>query len=107
MDGCSDAGDGISDANFEEDVADNSVLRLYVIRALLSRYMLIVFHRYNNKEWIEDIVNDPELRTGELNSFQDKLFNNELNTLVHESRKNYEDVSYENTVQVTSLLNRR
>ena len=26
----SDAGDGINDANFEEDVADNSVLRLLV-----------------------------------------------------------------------------
>ena len=55
--------------------------------------MLILFARFNNKEWIEEIVKDSELRTGELNSFQDKLFNNELNLLVNEARKHYEDVS--------------
>lgn len=27
-----DAGDGVADANFEEDIADNNVLRLFTLR---------------------------------------------------------------------------
>lgn len=72
-----DAGDGISDSNFVEDVADNTILRFYT-----------------NKEWIEDTLKDEKLRTGELNSFQDALFDNEMNALVNEARKHYEETSY-------------
>lgn len=73
-----DAGDGVTDANFEEDVADNNILRLY-----------------NLREWCEEVVKDQDqLRTGELNSFQDALFNNELNTLVAEAQKHYEATDY-------------
>ncbi|KAK3939257.1 leucine--tRNA ligase, cytoplasmic [Diplogelasinospora grovesii] len=72
-----DAGDGISDSNFVEDVADNTILRFY-----------------NNKEWIEEMIKDSNLRTGELNSFQDALFDNEMNGLVNEARKHYEETSY-------------
>ncbi|OIW27799.1 leucyl-tRNA synthetase [Coniochaeta ligniaria NRRL 30616] len=72
-----DAGDGIQDANFEEDVADAAVLRLF-----------------NNKEWCEEMVKDTELRTGELNDFQDSLFDNEMNSLVAEAKKAYQETSY-------------
>lgn len=73
-----DAGDGISDANFEEDVADNSILRLYTLR-----------------EWCEDVMKQRSgLRTGELNSFQDALFDNEMNTIVAEACKHYEETNY-------------
>ncbi|KAM7203947.1 leucine--tRNA ligase, cytoplasmic [Rhypophila sp. PSN 637] len=72
-----DAGDGISDSNFVEDVADNTILRFYT-----------------NKEWIEETLKDDKLRTGELNSFQDALFDNEMNALVNEARKHYEETSY-------------
>lgn len=72
-----DAGDGIQDANFEEDVADAAVLRLF-----------------NNKEWCEEMVKDTELRTGELNAFQDSLFDNEMNSLVAEAKKAYQETSY-------------
>lgn len=72
-----DAGDGIQDANFEEDVADAAVLRLF-----------------NNKEWCEEMVKDTELRTGELNAFQDSLFDNEMNSLVAEAKKGYQETSY-------------
>lgn len=72
-----DAGDGIQDANFEEDVADAAVLRLF-----------------NNKEWCEEMVKDTELRTGELNDFQDSLFDNEMNSLVAEAKKHYQETSY-------------
>ena len=72
-----DAGDGISDSNFVEDVADNTILRFY-----------------NNKEWIEETLKDENLRTGELNSFQDALFDNEMNSLVNEAKKHYEETNY-------------
>ena len=72
-----DAGDGVNDANFEEDVADNNILRLYTLR-----------------EWCEEVCKDSELRTGDLNDFQDALFNNELNALVTETKQHYEDTNY-------------
>ncbi|KAK6071870.1 leucyl-tRNA synthetase [Seiridium cupressi] len=73
-----DAGDGVSDANLAEDVADTNILRLF-----------------NLKEWCEDVVkNQDQLRTGELNSFQDALFNNELNSLVIEARTHFENTDY-------------
>jgi leucyl-tRNA synthetase len=73
-----DAGDGVADANFEEDVADNNVLRLFTLR-----------------EWIEEQVKEQDkLRTGELNDFLDRLFDNEMNALVHEAKHHYEETNY-------------
>ncbi|KAH8601856.1 hypothetical protein B0O99DRAFT_648443 [Bisporella sp. PMI_857] len=71
-----DAGDGVADANFEEDVADNNILRLY-----------------NLREWCEEVTK-AELRTGPKNGFLDALFENEMNSLVHEARGHYEDTNY-------------
>lgn len=47
-----------------------------------------------NKEWIEETVKDEKLRTGPLNDFQDVLFDNEMNALVNEAKKHYEETSY-------------
>ena len=67
-----DAGDGVEDANFEETVANSSILRLFTL-----------------KEWIEEVVKDKSLRTGQPDGFWDKLFENEMNSLVHEAKKHY------------------
>ena len=73
-----DAGDGVADANFEEDVADNNVLRLFTLR-----------------EWCEDIVKDQDtLRSGPRNDFLDALFENEMNSIVHECYQHYEATNY-------------
>ncbi|WEW60650.1 cytosolic leucyl tRNA synthetase [Emydomyces testavorans] len=72
-----DAGDGIEDANFEETVANSNILRLHTL-----------------KEWVEDVVKDTSLRTGPADAFVDKLFNNEMNVLVHETRKHYSDTNF-------------
>jgi leucyl-tRNA synthetase len=74
-----DAGDGVADANFEEDVADNNVLRLFTLR-----------------EWCEEMVKDQDtvLRSGSKNGFLDALFENEMNAIVHECRQHYEDTNY-------------
>jgi leucyl-tRNA synthetase len=69
-----DAGDGIEDANFEETVANSNILRLFTL-----------------KEWIEETVKDETLRKGPADAFWDKLFDNELNTLVREARKHYQE----------------
>ena len=74
-----DAGDGVADANFEEDVADNNVLRLFTLR-----------------EWCEEMVKDQDtiLRSGPKNDFLDALFENEMNAIVHECRQHYEATDY-------------
>jgi len=73
-----DAGDGVADANFEEDVADNNVLRLFTLR-----------------EWCEEQVKEEaNLRSGSKTDFLDALFENEMNSLVHEAKQHYEDTNY-------------
>ncbi|KAL1988366.1 hypothetical protein VTN96DRAFT_10049 [Rasamsonia emersonii] len=72
-----DAGDGIEDANFEETVANSSILRLFTL-----------------KEWIEEVVKDQSLRTGPADAFWDKLFENEMNVLVRETIKHYENTDF-------------
>ncbi|GAO16259.1 uncharacterized protein UV8b_08222 [Ustilaginoidea virens] len=73
-----DAGDGVSDANFEEDVADNNILRLYTLR-----------------EWCEEMVRDRDgLRCGGTNDFQDALFDNEMNAAAHEAVEQYAQTNY-------------
>ncbi|KAM6536876.1 cytosolic leucyl tRNA synthetase [Fusarium falciforme] len=73
-----DAGDGVNDANFEEDVADNNILRLFTL-----------------KEWSEEMVqNQDELRSGEINSFQDALFSNDLNAISKEAVEQFANTNY-------------
>lgn len=69
-----DAGDSIEDANFEESVANSNILRLHTL-----------------KDWIEEVTKDETLRTGPADAFADKLFNNELNSLVRETQKHYQE----------------
>ncbi|KAI9795977.1 MAG: 2-isopropylmalate synthase [Sarcosagium campestre] len=69
-----DAGDGVEDANFEESVANSNILRLY-----------------NLKEWCEESVADQaNLRSGPRDGFWDRIFDNEMNGLVQETRQHYE-----------------
>jgi leucyl-tRNA synthetase len=74
-----DAGDGIEDANFEEPLANASILRLFELR-----------------KWAEETLADNSLRTGEL-TFFDRLFENDFNGLTIDTRQNYEKY-------ITSLL---
>ncbi|KAJ5322300.1 hypothetical protein MYU51_015977 [Penicillium brevicompactum] len=75
--GLADSGDTIQDANFDEAVANSSILRLYTL-----------------KEWIEEVAKDETLRTGPADAFADKLFSNELNNLVRETQKHYQDTDF-------------
>lgn len=68
-----DAGDGIEDANFEETVANQIILRFHTL-----------------KEWSEEVLRDQTLRTGKSDVFWDKLFKNEMNDLVYDAEQHYE-----------------
>ena len=74
-----DAGDGVEDANFEESVANQVILRLHTL-----------------KEWCEETIRDTTLRPADLprDAFWDKLFQNEMNILVHETYTHYQDTDY-------------
>ncbi|GAB7350190.1 hypothetical protein MBLNU459_g0852t1 [Dothideomycetes sp. NU459] len=94
-----DAGDGIEDANFEESVANSSILKLFEL-----------------KKWCEEMVQDARIlkdgedyatvaknerqknndsiqRTGE-KLFWDQIFENEINGLVHETKAAYDATNY-------------
>ncbi|CUS12596.1 unnamed protein product [Tuber aestivum] len=75
-----DAGDGVEDANFEEKVSNAAILRLYTL-----------------KEWCEDMVRDAKagkLREGPKDTFWDRVFENEMNQLIGQTREHFESTSY-------------
>jgi leucyl-tRNA synthetase len=72
-----DGGDGIEDPNLEEYLANAAILRLYEL-----------------KRWMKDTMEGASsLRKGEY-LFFDKLFENDLNALVIETRRHYENTMY-------------
>ena len=80
-----DAGDGVEDANFEEAVANQIILRMYTL-----------------KEWCEETLSLAEsgkLRTGEANSLWDTLFENEMRSLAHEAHKHYSDLHFKDALK--------
>lgn len=72
-----DAGDTVEDANFEESSANAAILRLTTL-----------------KEWSEDAIKRVDtFRTGEFDFF-DIAFENELNELIEETYKQYDESNY-------------
>ena len=69
-----DAGDGMEDANFEEKGANSAIMRMYTL-----------------KDWIEETLKDQNLRTTEGDVLWDRLFEDEMNMLVHEAYQHYEE----------------
>ncbi|KKA26535.1 hypothetical protein TD95_005186 [Thielaviopsis punctulata] len=91
-----DAGDGIGDANFEEDVADNNILRLF-----------------NCREWCEEISKTKKespdsFRSADFNDFQDKLFANDINAVGREILHQYDLTNYKLALKgIYDLFNAR
>lgn len=78
-----DAGDTVEDANFEESSANAAILRLY-----------------NLKEWAEETVkNADKLRTGPITDFFDISFENEMNSLIEKTYKQYTLTNYKNALK--------
>ncbi|KAF8792340.1 leucine--tRNA ligase, cytoplasmic-like [Argiope bruennichi] len=77
-----DAGDGIEDANFVENMADAGVLRLYSFL-----------------EWVKEMMaTKDQLRSGK-ETYNDKVFVNEINHLIRESERNYEEMLYKEALR--------
>ncbi|KIX04230.1 leucine-tRNA ligase [Rhinocladiella mackenziei CBS 650.93] len=72
-----DAGDGMEDANFEEKGANAAIMRMYTL-----------------KEWIEDTLKDSGLRNTQGEVIWDKLFEDEMDLLVHEAYQHYSDTNF-------------
>ncbi|KAG8195905.1 hypothetical protein JTE90_001140 [Oedothorax gibbosus] len=80
-----DAGDGIEDANFVESMADAGVLRLYSFL-----------------EWVKEMVaTKDQLRCTDEETFNDKIFSNEMNHCILESEKNYENMLYKEALRTS------
>ena len=78
-----DAGDGIDDANFIEKQADNGLLKLY-----------------NFIEFSKDIVSNPSfLRTGPLNSFEDRVFDNAMNRGITLTEAHYKAMNFKEALK--------
>lgn len=71
--GLADAGDSLEDANFTTEGADAAVLRLYT-----------------QMKWTEEILAAKDLREGEPNTFEDKVFSSLINKCINETEKHYE-----------------
>lgn len=72
-----DAGDGSEDANFEEKSANGAILRMFTL-----------------KEWIEETLKETSLRETSGDVVWDKLFEDEMNSLTHESYDHYANTNY-------------
>lgn len=72
-----DAGDGMEDANFEEKGANAAIMRMYTL-----------------KDWIEETVKSSDLRSTSDDVLWDSLFEDEMNTLVHEAYTHYTATNY-------------
>lgn len=74
-----DAGDGLEDANFDRSVANQAVSYLFV-----------------EEEWIKLMLNDTESRNDRSASFSfiEKAFNNEIDFLIAETKKDFSAMNY-------------
>ncbi|XP_048589324.1 leucine--tRNA ligase, cytoplasmic isoform X3 [Nematostella vectensis] len=78
-----DAGDTLEDANFVEKMADAGILRLYT------------FH-----EWIREMIaSKDQLRTGPKTSYEDRVFESEINQAIRQTELNYEQMTYRDAVK--------
>ncbi|KAF1944253.1 leucyl-tRNA synthetase [Clathrospora elynae] len=95
-----DAGDEISDANFEETVANSNILKLFELRKWCEELISEAIYvpdaaTYAEKRGSERVKNpDVIQRQGSERLLFDKMFDNEMNVLVAEAFQHYSATSY-------------
>ncbi|KAJ9649428.1 cytosolic leucyl tRNA synthetase [Coniosporium tulheliwenetii] len=94
-----DAGDGIDDANFDETVANSSILKLYELRKwceeMINDAILVESQEQYEKKLNERIRNvDVIQRTGPKDTIWDQMFKNEMNALVQETWQHYDKTDF-------------
>lgn len=90
-----EAGDGIDDANFDCERANAAILKLFYL-----------------KEWIDEVrveAKEGKLRTGPADTFNDRVFMNDMNILVKNADNAYKNMLYYDAVKFSfhELLNAR
>jgi leucyl-tRNA synthetase len=79
-----DAGDGLEDANFDKDIANASILRLF-----------------KEETWIKETVEAKDLRTGPADAtFADRVFDNEIRAAVINTKEAYTQMKFKEGVRV-------
>ncbi|PWA23182.1 hypothetical protein CCH79_00002430, partial [Gambusia affinis] len=78
-----DAGDTMEDANFVETMADAGILRLYTW-----------------VEWVKEMIaNQNNLRTGPVDTFNDRVFASEMNAGILKTEQHYERMMYKEALK--------
>ncbi|XP_078041330.1 leucyl-tRNA synthetase [Augochlora pura] len=78
-----DSGDSVEDANFVESMANAGILRLY-----------------NLIEWIKEVlVNKSTFRQGKPHTFNDKVFDSEINLKIRDTGDNYSKMLYKEALK--------
>jgi leucyl-tRNA synthetase len=96
-----DAGDDIGDANFEETVANANILKLFELRKWCEELVREAIYVPDSTKYLE-ARNNERLRNSDVIQRQsgserflfDKMFDNEMNLLVHETYEHYSATSY-------------
>jgi leucyl-tRNA synthetase len=89
-----DAGDSVEDANFEETVANSTILKLFELRKWIEE---VVFEArlLKDSETFTEVRDAEKIRNGDIiqrsgkKGFWDELFENEMNILVKETVQHY------------------
>ncbi|XP_047345994.1 leucine--tRNA ligase, cytoplasmic isoform X1 [Vespa velutina] len=78
-----DSGDSVEDANFVESTADAGILRLYTFI-----------------EWVKEVMASKNLyRHDQPNTFNDKVFESEMNLKIQETNENYSKMLYKEALR--------
>ncbi|CAK9832852.1 Leucine--tRNA ligase, cytoplasmic [Anthophora retusa] len=78
-----DSGDSIEDANFVESTADAGILRLY-----------------NFIEWVKEVLASKDtFRQGEPRTFNDEVFESEMNLKIRQTGENYSKMLYKDVLK--------
>ena len=87
-----DCGDSLDDANFLREISNLSVNRLYSFENFVK--ILI------NEVWMKNEfkISDPDDKI-EYNNLFDKIFDNNINYLIKEAQKSYEEMKYKNVLK--------
>jgi len=96
-----DAGDEITDANFEETVANSNILKLFELRKWCEELMNEAVHVPNASAYMEKRTNErvknPDViqrQSGSERLLFDNMFDNEMNVLIHEAYTHYSNTAY-------------
>ena len=89
-----DCGDSLDDANFLREISNLSVNKLYSFENFVK---ILVNEVWNKNKDLK--IEDPDKEIKLNNNLFDKIFDNNINYLIKEAKKSYEDMKYKNVLK--------